>query len=64
MKFKPIYLYGIIAIAVVVILIIVSQTNNNEKTNVDITNKEMPIDDVHRKLNERNESESERFKCF
>lgn len=50
MKFKPIYLYGIIAIAVVVILIIVSQTNNNEKTKVDITNKEMPKDDVHSKL--------------
>jgi tetratricopeptide (TPR) repeat protein len=52
MKFKPIYLYGIIAIAVIVVLLIVSQTSNNEKTNVDITNKQMPMDDVHKKLND------------
>lgn len=52
MKFKLIYLYGIIAIAVIVVLLIVSQTGNNEKTNVDITNKQMPMDDVHKKLND------------
>lgn len=52
MKFKPIYLYGIIAVAVIVVLLIVSQTGNNEKTNVDITNKQMPMDEVHKKLND------------
>jgi tetratricopeptide (TPR) repeat protein len=53
MKFKPIYLYGIIALAVVIILFVVSQSNssNDEKVNVDITNKQMPNDDVHKKLN-------------
>jgi tetratricopeptide (TPR) repeat protein len=51
MKFKPIYLYGILAIAVVITLLIVSQTSKNEKTNVDITNKEMPMDEVHKKFN-------------
>jgi tetratricopeptide (TPR) repeat protein len=52
MKFKLIYLYGIIALAVIVTLIIVSQSNNaDEKVNVDITNKQMPMDDVHKKLN-------------
>ena len=52
MKFKPIYLYGIIAVVVIMVLLIVSQTGNNEKTNVDITNKQMPMDEVHKKLND------------
>jgi len=52
MKFKPIYLYGILAIAVVITLLIVSQTSKNEKTNIDITNKEMPMDEVHKKFND------------
>jgi tetratricopeptide (TPR) repeat protein len=52
MKFKPIYLYGIIALAVVITLFVVSQSNSTEeKVNVDITNKQMPNDDVHKKLN-------------
>ena len=52
MKFKPIYLYGVIAIAVVIILFVFSQNNGTEEArNVDITNKEMPMDDVHKKLN-------------
>ncbi len=51
MKFKPIYLYGIIVLIAIIILIIVSQTNSGDKTNIDITNKEMPKDDVHKKLN-------------
>jgi tetratricopeptide (TPR) repeat protein len=53
MKFKPIYLYGIIALAVVITLFVVSQSNSSsdEKVNVDITNKQMPNDDVHKKLN-------------
>lgn len=52
MKFKPIYLYGILAVSVIAVLLIVSQTGNIEKTNVDITNKQMPMDDVHKKLND------------
>ena len=52
MKFKPIYLYGIVAVAVVVILFVFSQSNSlKEKTNVDITNQEMPTDEIHKKLN-------------
>lgn len=52
MKFKLIYLYGIIALVVVVTLLIVSQSSNgSEKTNMDITDKQMPMDDIHKKLN-------------
>jgi len=51
MKFKPIYLYGILVAVVVIILLVVSQTSNKKKVNVDITNKQMPMDDVHKKLN-------------
>jgi tetratricopeptide (TPR) repeat protein len=52
MKLKPIYLYGIVALVVVVTLIIVSQSNSvDEKINIDITDKQMPMDDVHKKLN-------------
>ena len=50
MKFKPIYLYGIVAAAVVIILLIVSQTGTTEKSSSDIANKEMPKDDVHKNL--------------
>ena len=51
MKFKPMYLYGIVALIAIVTLIIVSQTSSDEKTNIDITNKEMPRDNVHQNLN-------------
>lgn len=52
MKFKPIYLYGIIALAVVSTLLIVSQSSRtNEKINLDITDKQMPMDEVHKNLN-------------
>lgn len=51
MKFKPIYFYGIIAVAVVIILFVVSQTSNSENVNADITNKQMPMDDVHKNFN-------------
>ena len=50
MKFKPMYLYGIVALIAIVTLIIVSQTSSDEKTNIDITNKEMPRDNVHQNL--------------
>jgi len=51
MKFKPMYLYGIVALIAIITLIIVSQTSSDEKTNIDITNKEMPRDNVHQNLN-------------
>ncbi len=51
MKFKPMYLYGIVALIAIVTLIIVSQTSSDEKTNIDIINKEMPRDNVHQNLN-------------
>jgi tetratricopeptide (TPR) repeat protein len=51
MKFKPMYLYGIVALIAIITLIIVSQTSRDEKTNIDITNKEMPRDNVHQNLN-------------
>ena len=51
MKFKPIYFYGIIALIVIIILIVVSQTGSDEKNNIDITNKDMPRDNVHQNLN-------------
>jgi len=52
MKFKPIYLYGIIASVAITILIIVSINDNSTsgeaptKTN----NEQMPDDDVHKQL--------------
>lgn len=52
MDFKPIHLYGVIAFSVVIILFIVVQSNSvNEKMHVDIKNKQMPSDDVHKNLN-------------
>jgi tetratricopeptide (TPR) repeat protein len=51
MKFKPLYLYGIVVLIAVITLIIVSQTSQNNNTNVDIVNKQMPKDDVHKNLN-------------
>lgn len=50
MKFKPIYLYGILAAVVAIILLVVSQASNKEKVNVEITNRQMPMDDIHKKL--------------
>lgn len=53
MKFKLIYLYGFIAVAVVVILFVFSQPGGGEeKTDVDIANKQMPMDEVHKKLSD------------
>ena len=51
MKFKPIYLYGLVAAIAIITLIIVSQTTGDEKVAGDISNKEMPMDDVHKNLN-------------
>jgi tetratricopeptide (TPR) repeat protein len=51
MKFKPIYLYGTLAAAIVVILLVFAPSNKVEKTIVDITNKQMPNDNVHKNMN-------------
>ncbi|MFZ1518184.1 MAG: tetratricopeptide repeat protein [Ignavibacteriaceae bacterium] len=51
MKLKPIYLYGIVAAIAIITLIVVSQTTNDEKVVGDISNKEMPMDNVHKNLN-------------
>ena len=51
MKFKPIYLYGILAIVAIAILIIVSVQENSNPTEVSISNDQtMPDDDVHKQL--------------
>lgn len=52
MKFKPIYLYGILVAAIVVILLVVAPSDSEVKTNNDITNKQMPNDDVHKNMNQ------------
>ena len=51
MKFKPIYLYGLLVAAVVIILIIVTQQNSNEPgiTNLD-QSQTIPDDEVHQQL--------------
>lgn len=51
MKFKSIYLYGIVVLIAAITLIVFTQFNRDEKTNVDITNKQMPQDDVHKNFN-------------
>jgi tetratricopeptide (TPR) repeat protein len=51
MKFKPIYLYGILAIAAITILIVVGIQESNILTEVPVTNDQtMPDDDVHKQL--------------
>lgn len=51
MKFKPIYLYGLIAIVAIIVLIIVSVQENSNPNEVSISNDStMPDDDVHKQL--------------
>jgi tetratricopeptide (TPR) repeat protein len=51
MKFKPIYLYGILAIVAIAVLIIISVQDNSNPTDVSISNDQtMPDDDVHKQL--------------
>jgi len=55
MKFKPIYLYGIIAIAAIAALIIVAinENSNSVETSTMMNNEQMPDDDVHKQLMNR-----------
>lgn len=50
MKFKPIYLYGLVVIIAVVTLIIVTQSSDEGTKTDNMTNKQMPDDNVHKNL--------------
>jgi tetratricopeptide (TPR) repeat protein len=51
MKFKPIYLYGVLVIAALAILIVVGIQESTTPTEVPVTNDQtMPDDDVHKQL--------------
>ena len=51
MKFKPIYLYGLLLAAVVIVLIFVVQENSNETVNINRDQSQnMPDDQVHKQL--------------
>ena len=51
MKFKPIYLYGILVVAAAALLIIVGIKETSNSTEVSISNDQtMPDDDVHKQL--------------
>ena len=69
MKFKPIYLYGLVVLASVAILFFISRESSSEPTEIAIEqNQNMPDDDVHKQLknqvntppNKENVSESYR----
>jgi tetratricopeptide (TPR) repeat protein len=52
MKFKPVYLYAILASAAIAILIIVGIQDSRKSNQAPITNNQMmPDDDVHKQLN-------------
>ena len=53
MKIKPIYIYGVLAIAVVVVIIIASQQSNvsNEPVDQTVAEQNMPNDDIHKQFN-------------
>jgi len=51
MKFKPIYLYTLVALVAVIILVIVTSQNSDEPTGVSSElSQNMPNDDVHKNL--------------
>ena len=51
MKFKPIYLYGIIVLVSIIVLVLVStQSSDNPKEIAIEQNQNMPDDDVHKQL--------------
>jgi tetratricopeptide (TPR) repeat protein len=51
MKFKPIYLYGIIAVVAIIVLIIVGTQESSITGQAPVTdNQKMPDDDVHKQL--------------
>jgi tetratricopeptide (TPR) repeat protein len=58
MKFKPIYLYGAVALIAIAILIIVAIQENSNSTDIILSDEQvMPDDDVHKQLkNQMNNS--------
>ena len=51
MKFKPIYFYGLLAVAFIAILIFVTRQGSSEPNEIPINNNQnMPEDDVHKQL--------------
>jgi len=52
MKFKPLYLYGAIAVIVIITLFVVSQSGETENTKPpDITSEQkLPDDEIHNPL--------------
>ena len=52
MKFKPVYLYGIVAIIAISILIVVviNDKSGSVQTQTSLNNEQMPDDDVHKQL--------------
>ena len=51
MKFKPVYLYGIVFIALAVFVFVLSEENGNTGvTNSEITQEKMPNDDIHSQM--------------
>lgn len=55
MKFKPVYIYGLLLIAVIAVIIIATNQRDNKIAAMeDIANKEMPQDDVHKNIGKDN----------
>lgn len=55
MKFKLVYLYGILVVAVIAVIIIATNQRENKIAAMeDIANKEMPRDDVHKNIGKDN----------
>ncbi|MGQ9644598.1 MAG: hypothetical protein ACUVT3_12135 [Ignavibacterium sp.] len=55
MKFKLVYLYGILVVAVITVIIIaINQKDNKIAAIEDIANKQMPQDDVHKNIGKDN----------
>ncbi len=51
MKFKPVYLYGIVFIALAVFVFVLSEENGNTGgTNSEITQENIPNDDIHSQM--------------
>jgi tetratricopeptide (TPR) repeat protein len=55
MKFKPIYLYGLIFIIAIIVLLVMSQQSNQRELVTDEfnTDQEIPDDETHKKYNAR-----------
>ncbi|MBZ0199865.1 MAG: tetratricopeptide repeat protein [Ignavibacteriaceae bacterium] len=52
MRFKPVYIYVVLVLAAVALFIFIPQSNGSKKT-ADLTNEEMPQDDIHKGLDSK-----------